>query len=79
MREYLAQLIVNDCENGDCLEKVRAVFEDKEEDFEDCEDFAESMKEDIFECLMSLLQYDYDNEDVLYSVRVCELSNNVDE
>lgn len=79
MREYLAKLIVNDCENGDCLEKVQAIFVDEEEDFEDCEDFGESMEKQIFECLKDLLEYDYKDEDVVYGVTVCELSNNVGE
>ena len=79
MREYVGKLVVNDFENGDFLEMVRAVFEDEEEEFKDCEDFGESMKDYILECLKSLLEYDYENEDVIYRVTVCELLNDIDE
>ena len=77
MKEYLAKLVVNDCENGECLEKVQAIFVDEYDEFEDCEDFGESMEEQILECLKDLLEYDYKDEDVVYRVAICELMNDI--
>lgn len=75
MREYHAELKVNDGETGELLEKVSAIFYDKKEEFDNAEDVGNVCGGDIEEYLTAQLEYDYTDDNVITRLNIVELQN----